>query len=223
MCNIPLTIPSHLEDTLVSAECRGNLLEGNTEEVRQTQPCDNAQAVNNAVNNCSSCGKKRRLQKCAKCYSAEYCGRECQKKHWKRHRKLCSALLKQCSILLTSTTKMIPKSRDLTCVNIHHYGLDEVGPSCSEPPPKDGKRFIVQVQTGYNNPFDFTSVTLTIYDRSLEIYGTFQSDYVQSLIRELGAICEKKYIEKKLFMWAAYTENNVIRLFTNDFPPYQRW
>jgi hypothetical protein len=40
---------------------------------------------------------------------------------------------------------------------------------------------------------------------------------------DMGAICERKYIEKKLFMWGAYTENKVIRIFTNDFPAYQRW
>jgi hypothetical protein len=56
----------------------------------------------------------------------------------------------------------------------HHHGLKGVGPNYSEPPPENGKRFIVKVQQAYDQ-FDLTSISLVIYDRSLTISESFQS------------------------------------------------
>ena len=40
---------------------------------------------------CSFCGKQgpKKLRKCTRCGKAQYCGIECQKKHWKDHKKVC--------------------------------------------------------------------------------------------------------------------------------------
>ena len=40
---------------------------------------------------CSFCGKQepKKLRKCTRCGKAQYCGIECQKKHWKDHKKDC--------------------------------------------------------------------------------------------------------------------------------------
>lgn len=41
---------------------------------------------------CAGCGKEQgevKFKPCAKCRSAMYCGRNCQKKHWKSHKKVC--------------------------------------------------------------------------------------------------------------------------------------
>jgi parallel beta-helix repeat protein len=222
-CNVPI-LPPQLEKTLVSAKCCGNLMYHNEVEFTRTHQNFFLQNVDKF---CSCCQKKGTLKKCTKCYSAEYCGRACQKKHWKRHKKLCRSLLEQSSVLLTSTERSCgspSKGEYMISVNHHHHRLEEVGPKYSEPPPENGERFIVKVQQG-RNIFDFTStcMSLFIYHRSLAIYESFQNAHVQNLITDLGVICESKYIEKKLFMWAAYTDNKVIRLFTNDFPPYQRW
>ncbi|KKY26387.1 putative mynd domain [Diplodia seriata] len=41
---------------------------------------------------CSSCGKpSQNLKRCAKCHSEQYCNRDCQKAHWKTHKKVCAA------------------------------------------------------------------------------------------------------------------------------------
>ncbi|KAK5135339.1 hypothetical protein LTR08_005443 [Meristemomyces frigidus] len=37
------------------------------------------------------CGDGGALVKCAKCKKQKYCGRECQKKHWKAHKTVCEA------------------------------------------------------------------------------------------------------------------------------------
>lgn len=205
---VPL-IPSNLESTLVSARYHGNFERCNEMDNTKTQSSNFLSKVDHF---CSYCRKKSTLSKCTKCYSSEYCGETCQKKHWKAHSILCQSLMEQSSILLTSTTP---------CGG-HYNGFEDVGPNYSKPPSENGKRFIVKVQQVYNE-YDFTSPLLVIYGRSLTIREQFQSAHVQNLIRDLGAICQRKYVEKQLFMWAAYTDDKVIRLFTNDFPPYQPW
>ena len=41
---------------------------------------------------CFVCGKQSNIHWCANCRSVAYCGRKCQKKHWKKHKKVCKAL-----------------------------------------------------------------------------------------------------------------------------------
>jgi hypothetical protein len=43
---------------------------------------------------CSGCGAEdaqERFKKCARCMVARYCGAECQRAHWKAHKKTCVA------------------------------------------------------------------------------------------------------------------------------------
>lgn len=49
---------------------------------------------------CGGCGTKHgqggaALLQCARCKERKYCGAECQKKHWKVHKKVCEPLQKQ--------------------------------------------------------------------------------------------------------------------------------
>ena len=201
-------LPPNLEATLVSARCHANVQNRNQENYTASQTQNSKQPKVDKF--CSNCQDEGSLKKCTKCYVAEYCNQKCQKKHWKKHQKMCKNLLKQSSILLTSTER----------VNDKH--LRSIGLKHNKPHPEKGKRFVVKVQQGYR-PFDMTSTSLVMYDCSRTIHESFQSAHVQNLIRDLGAVCESKYVAKELFMWAAYTENKVIRLFTHDFPPYQPW
>ena len=41
---------------------------------------------------CNICGKQANLSTCANYNSVSYCGRECQKKGWKSHKKECASL-----------------------------------------------------------------------------------------------------------------------------------
>jgi hypothetical protein len=44
------------------------------------------------MNKCSFCGQvSAALKKCARCHKVEYCGRECQLKHWPTHKSACNA------------------------------------------------------------------------------------------------------------------------------------
>jgi hypothetical protein len=40
---------------------------------------------------CKVCYKVEGAQKCARCRTVSYCGKECQKKDWKRHKPVCKA------------------------------------------------------------------------------------------------------------------------------------
>ena len=46
-------------------------------------------AENSAKSPCSVCNKTGDTSKCSKCKDISYCGRDCQKKDWKRHKKFC--------------------------------------------------------------------------------------------------------------------------------------
>jgi hypothetical protein len=40
-------------------------------------------------NTCASCGKTEKLRKCSKCKAIYYCGEECQRADWRKHKGLC--------------------------------------------------------------------------------------------------------------------------------------
>jgi MYND finger len=42
---------------------------------------------------CFQCGKTTEVKRCANCQSAWYCSRDCQKAHWKVHKRTCGAFL----------------------------------------------------------------------------------------------------------------------------------
>ena len=43
----------------------------------------------NGRKDCFRCGKENCNLKCANCKVARYCSKECQKLHWKHHKKVC--------------------------------------------------------------------------------------------------------------------------------------
>jgi hypothetical protein len=108
-------------------------------------------------------------------------------------------------------------------VNVHRKGLDKVGPNYSSPPPRDGKRFIVKVQTNFESEAHGERYKLLIYDRSLDVYEDFQAEFINHLVKDFGVLCQRKYFEKKLFFHCVFEENGKLRLFINDFADFQTW
>ena len=170
---------------------------------------------------CSGCNSKRNdLKLCGKCFTAGYCNRDCQNKHWSKHKKLCKVLRKKSSVLISSMKKNLSDGK----VNIHAEGLDKVGPNYSlAPPPRNGKRFVVKLENNFERGVFGEPYVLFIYDRSLDVYDEFQDKFIDHLVTEFGAVCEKKYQEKKIFLHCLFEDDGKLRLFINDFADYQRW
>jgi len=56
-----------------------------------------------SYNVCATCKRRdAKLHRCTGCKFVQYCGRECQKKDWKEHKKLCESF----------ATLPTPKKRD---------------------------------------------------------------------------------------------------------------
>ena len=167
---------------------------------------------------CSGCkGKRVDLKMCGKCFTAGYCNKNCQKSHWSKHKKLCSVVRKKASFLIPAMEKCLPGVR----INFHAKNLDKVGPEFSDPPPRNGKRFVVNLQTDFlhqDKPY-----LIYIYDRSLTIYDNFEDKFIDHLVKEFGVLCERKFQEKELFLYCVFEENGKLRLFINNFPDFQKW
>ena len=57
-----------------------SILQETMENTEATTKCDNCKNIDSS------------LKRCAKCKSAAYCDRDCQKAHWKQHKKDCGRL-----------------------------------------------------------------------------------------------------------------------------------
>ena len=73
---------------LYAAKCKG--LPVTLDQLEDTILCSLHGAKKPDQNKCSSCGTySENLMKCSRCRSAQYCNRECQKKHWSSHKTVC--------------------------------------------------------------------------------------------------------------------------------------
>ena len=169
---------------------------------------------------CSGCmGHHEELKRCGMCFTSSYCDENCQKRHWSKHKKLCRVFREKSSFLIKSM-KRHPSDPS---VNVHSSNLKEVGPDYSDPPPRNGKRFIVKVQSDLEHGAFGQPHILMIYDRSLNIYGEFEDEFIHHLVKEFGILCERKYREKKLFFNCVLEKDGKQRLFINDFADFQKW
>eukprot|EP00040_Diaphanoeca_grandis_P015157 m.77136 g.77136 ORF g.77136 m.77136 type:complete len:100 (-) comp24981_c0_seq3:542-841(-) len=46
------------------------------------------------VDDCAACGKADAESRCSGCRTVKYCNRDCQRSHWKKHKKLCKLPVK---------------------------------------------------------------------------------------------------------------------------------
>ena len=210
-------------------ERRENKLQNNKEERNQSTAQSEAKL-------CYYCKKtEKNLKKCTNCFTAQYCGRECQKSDWKNHKKVCDRLLSDGSIVVSYVQK--PMMTDHLSPNKHvpFYtfdvtprrapGLLPVGPRHC-PPPDATNRFIAKMQAGIasREGRGFDPSVVRLYDRSLKIDGILTgADEIYHLVWQHGAMGQLFSDWKKLFMWVKGPEHGKLRVFINEFPPYQHW
>ena len=198
-------------NSLQSAKCQDNEVYGNKES-------ENVSQLNFSVLYCSNCRKKCEPKRCGKCFTAVYCNKACLKGHWSKHKKLCGVLREKASFVITSMKRVGGDGM----IKRHAKGLEEIGPEFSPPPPRDGKRFVVKVQSSIPS-LDLKPNTLLLYDRSLELYEEIQSKVIAKLVQEFGIQCERQAVEKKVFLHCLFEENGQLRLFINEFADFLKW
>ena len=167
---------------------------------------------------CSNCRKKCKPNKCGKCCTAWYCNKNCQENHWSKHKKICKVLRDKSSLLI----KSMERAGYDGMIKRHAEDLEEVGPNFSPSPPRDGRRFVVKVQSMLLR-YDLEPYTLLLYDRSLELYERIRSKVVANLVQEFGVLCTRQLMQKKLFMYCSYDKNGQLRLFINEFHDFLNW
>ena len=198
-------------NSLQSVKCQDNEVYGNKES-------ENVSQLNFSVPYCSNCRKKCEPKRCGKCFTAVYCNKTCLEGHWSKHKKLCAVLRGKASFVITSMKRVGGDGM----IKRHAKGLEEIGPEFSPPPPRDGKRFVVKVQSCFPS-LGLKPHTLLLYDRSLELYEEIQSKVIAKLVQEFGIQCERQLMEKKLFLHCLFEKNGQLRLFINEFADFLKW
>ena len=196
------------------SECKDNKFRDNKDERNQS-------TVKPEANLCYHCKKTNEsLKRCSTCFTAQYCGKSCQKGDWSKHKKVCQSLLSDRSILLQYVRKPI-----MTNLSRRAPDLLPVDPDyCT--PPDTRKRFIVKMQAGVAilEGKELDTSVVRLYDRSLKIDGILtDADQIYNVVWQHGAMGQLFSYWKKLFMWVQGPVEGKLRVFTNEFPPYQYW
>ena len=172
------------------------------------------------------------LKKCKKCWVTTYCNEQCQKHHWKKHKKECRGLLEKSTVCLS-----IPKKEHLD--NAEHFiffpqtsdqhpGLAPKGELFFNP-PKTGQTFLVKLlaadEEWHSNKH---GPLFTICDRSRTINGVLDRKCYSKLfniVRECGINSTVIDGWKKKFFWARLHEEDQtkLRMFVTKFPPHEDW
>ena len=189
---------------------------------------------------CAFCLRKNDgLKSCKSCMSAKYCGKECQKKHWGRHKYICKATTERHSVEISLQVSH-PFNVSSVTWSRTYPGMEPSGPDYAPPPPKDGSNFIVKLQTyepktdpergnietrGFiSDEQDPHKASIRVYDRSRHLDFIFNGKpQLYHLIMECGMMGFSMSITKRLFCWAAFKDSKTVRIFTHEFPPAQRW
>jgi len=187
--------------------------------------------------NCAFCFQSKcQLKCCTRCMTTRYCGKDCQKMHWGRHKYLCQAKgqINAVEVSIPVCSPGVPK----VAYSLTSTGLEPTGPNYASPPPRNGCRFIVKLQTSegllnglsldcrgfVSDEYDPNKATITIYDRSRDVdFIIAGQPRLYHLIMECGIMGASMYLSKKLFCWAAFKDGKTIRIFTHEFPPVQKW
>ena len=223
-----------IKDEGLQSKRRENVLQGNKDKRNQS-------TAKSDVILCYCCKKpEKKLEKCSKCHTARYCGKECEQKDWKNHKKICDRLLSDGSIVLNYVRKSMmniylsPNLRALPDgltytdgkrIQGRGPGLLPVGPKYCEP-PNTTTWFIAKVMAGVKilEGKEYDPSVVPIYDRSLKIDGILtDTDHLYNLVWKHGAMGQSFNYWKKLFMWVKGPEDGKLRVFIKEFPPYQNW
>ena len=173
------------------------------------------------------------LKLCKRCMTAKYCKKECQSKHWRTHKHFCKAVGEK------NAVEVSMPDDEYEMISVGSPSLKPTGPDYAPPPPRDGSRFIVKIQTiedsgrlranldmrGFvSDDRDPNKATMLPYDRSRHVnFYVRCKPQIYHLIMECGMMGMKMSLTKKLYCWATFKDCKTLRIFTHEFPAVQDW
>jgi hypothetical protein len=180
----------------------------------------------NVIKTCCFCHESfNSLKSCCKCKKAMYCSKECQSKHWKKHRHLCKLLRETYTveIQMIDTVPFIDVVPNM--VGIRQFDSSLVG--IQEGPPPDrmsSKPFIVKIQTGKEYGYYDPYKKLMLYDRSVTLDIQFSSPVLYHLANECCVLAGTKWTTKQIFCWAYFKNRGfVLCIKTDILLPFETW
>jgi hypothetical protein len=180
----------------------------------------------NVIKTCCCCHDfSNNLKLCGKCKKATYCSKECQYKHWKRHRHLCKLLRETFTVDIQMIDTVPFMDVGPNMVGIRQFDSGLVGIQQGPPPDRmSSKPFIVKIQTGKEYGYYDPYKTLMLYDRSVTLDIEFSSPVLYHLANECGVLAGTKWTTKKIFCWAYFKKRGfVLCIQTDNLPPFQTW
>ena len=174
----------------------------------------------NVIKACCCCHESSNsLKLCNTCKKATYCSKECQSKHWKRHKHLCKLLRESYTVYI--------QMKDTESVMAAIRCFDSSLARIQEGPPPDrmsSKSFIVKIQTGKEYGHYDPYKKLVLYDQSVTLDIQFSSPVLYHLANECGVLAGTKWTTKQIFCWAYFkNRGSVLCIQTDNLPPFQTW
>ncbi|XP_071133358.1 uncharacterized protein [Mytilus edulis] len=184
-----------------------------------------------------ACGYCRRvshnLKACSKCKKATYCSKECQTKHWSRHKIMCK-LLNSSFVVEVQMSETEPNHLGAPPVqlppnkimnNTRTFNPKLIGIREGIPPDrKSYKRFIVKIQAGKEYEFYDPNQKLMVYDQTVTLDIQFTNPTLYHICQECGVLAGAKFSVKKIFCWASFkNKGKTLCFYTDNLPPLQTW
>ncbi|VDI42249.1 Hypothetical predicted protein [Mytilus galloprovincialis] len=197
------------------------------DEVRQ-HPKD----VVRLVEACSFCRHVlQNMKSCSKCKKATYCSKECQTKHWLRHKHLCKLLRSSYVVEVQMSETEInclggpPSQRGPDMLYVRTFNPKLKGILEGSPPNRSScELFVVKIQSGKEYQFPTPMKKLIVYDQTVTLDIQFVNPTLYHLCMECGVLASSKLTTKKIFCWASFKNNGkTLCFYTDNLPPFQTW
>jgi len=151
------------------------------------------------------------LLKCGACKKAVYCGRDCQKKHWRIHKNDCQNVDENYSIKLA-----VSKGRKLQLHNIEgKHGMD--GDYKRPNSINADERFWIKIQIASIKDY------LLVYDRSRSCHFHIEPGTSGHLELRKRVLQEKAFNGKKQYFEAAFDASGNCRVYPNLTSTTKKW
>jgi parallel beta-helix repeat protein len=173
------------------------------------------------IKTCCCChDSSNSLKLCCKCKKATYCSKDCQSKHWKRHRHLCKLLRESYAVEIQMIDTVPHMDVGPYKVGIRQFDSSLVGIQEGPPPERmSSKPFLVKIQTGKEYGYYDPYKKLVLYDRSVTLDIKFSSPVLYHLANECGVLAGTKWTTKTIFCWAYFKNRGFVLCIQTDNLP----